>query len=236
MLKYNEMKDRPRDLLAVTGLTVEEIERLLPLFESAYRHAFPEHLTQMKKKRARRQGGGARGALPTFADKLFFILVYQKTNPLQAVQGLHFGLSQGQANEWIHRLLPILASALRDGGLSPSREGVGELGVEGGANAQIDGVERRRQRPVDATRQRTHYSGKKKTHTDKNIVVVNENTGKVAYLSPTVPGSRHDKRASEEAGIVYPINATLAKDTGFQGYEPAKVITHQPQKKRAARN
>ena len=94
----------------------------------------------------------------------------------------------------------------------------------------IDGTERRRQRPQDPIQPREHYSGKKKTHTDKNILLVNETTGKVIYLSPTVAGKTHDKKAADEAAIAYPRNATLDKDTGFQGYEPVGVHTQQPKK------
>lgn len=54
--------------------------------------------------------------------------------------------------------------------------------------------------------------------------MVNETTSKVAYLGPTEPGSKHDKIAADEAAIVYPANAILDKDTGFQCYEPAQVL------------
>jgi hypothetical protein len=40
----------------------------------------------------------------------------------------------------------------------------------------------------------------------------------------------HDQRAADEAAIAYPLHATLAKDTGFQGYEPEGVLTQQPKK------
>jgi len=107
---------------------------------------------------------------------------------------------------------------------------------EGTPDLAIDGTERRRQRPKDAAKQREHYSGKKKAHTDKNILLVNESTGKVLYLSPTVAGKTHDKKAADEAGIVYPSNATLDKDTGFQGYEPEGVLARQPKKSLGARS
>ncbi len=71
----------------------------------------------------------------------------------------------------------------------------------------------------------------KKTHTDKNIVVVNIHSQKVAYLSETEPGKKHDKKLADEAQIAYPVNATVGKDTGFQGYEPPGVIVWQPKKK-----
>jgi hypothetical protein len=38
----------------------------------------------------------------------------------------------------------------------------------------IDGTERRRQRPKKPDKQADHYSGKKKVHSDKNIVVVQQ--------------------------------------------------------------
>ena len=50
------------------------------------------------------------------------------------------------------------------------------------------------------------------------------------YLRPTVAGKKHDKKAADEGEIAYPTNATLDKDTGFQGYEPAGVLTRQPKK------
>lgn len=80
-----------------------------------------------------------------------------------------------------------------------------------------------------------HYSGKKKTHTDKNLLPVNEHTGKVVYLGPAIAGKTHDKKAADAAQITYPVNAALDKDTGFQGYEPAGVLTQQPKKSPKAR-
>ena len=107
--------------------------------------------------------------------------------------------------------------------------------LEGAPATALDGTERRRQRPTDAQRQKEHYSGKKKTHTDKNILLVNELTRKVIYLGPTIAGKTHDKKAADEAQIAYPTNATLDKDTGFQGYEPPGMLTPQPKKNREAR-
>ena len=115
-----------------------------------------------------------------------------------------------------------------------SRVAVHPLTLEGAPALALDGTERRRQRPTDAARQQDHYSGKKKADTDKNIVLINEHTGKVAYLGPTVPDKTHDKKAADEAAMVCPANATLDKGTGFPGCEPAGVLTAQPKKTRVA--
>ena len=80
----------------------------------------------------------------------------------------------------------------------------------------IDGTERRRQRPHDATRQRDPYSGKKKTHTDRNSLLGKETTATVIDLGPPVAGKTPDKKAADEAMIASPVNTTLDQDTGFK--------------------
>lgn len=240
MLSYQKLKTNPIRLLAVTSLTAEEFEHLLPAFQAAYEKKYPTETTLAGKPRQRGAGGGAKGRLDQFQERLLFMLVYQKTNPIQQVQGLQFGLSQSQANYWIHHLLPVLQQALADLGHQPERDSsqvaTHQLATESAPDLVIDGTERRRQRPKEAQTQKEHYSGKKKAPTDKNLLLVNEQTTKVAYLSPTVAGKKHDKKLADEAQISYPTNARLAKDTGFQGYEPAGVITTQPKKSRRAKS
>ena len=239
MLTYTTLQDRPREFLAATGLTHEEFARVLSAFAVAYAILYPPDKTWEGKVRQRQGGGGAKGVLPQMADKLLFILVFQKTNPLQTMHGLQFQLSQPQTNYWIHHLLPVLQRACAALGMAPERDAsrvaTSPLALEGAPDMAIDGTERRRQRPTNAAQQQEHYSGKKKTHTDKNLLLVNEHTDKVIYLGPTVAGKKHDKKAADEEEIAYPTNATLDKDTGFQGYEPAGVLTRQPKKNRKAR-
>jgi hypothetical protein len=100
----------------------------------------------------------------------------------------------------------------------------------------IDGTERRRQRPKNPEKQVRHYSGKKKAHSDKNIVIVNAQSKRVGYLSGTYAGKTHDKRVAEGEGIRYPRQSTLLQDSGFQGYEPRVRRTCQPKKSRVARS
>lgn len=240
MLKYVELKEKPKEFLAATGLTEAEFQCLLTNFEVCYQELPGPKSKSVKKKRKRKAGGGRHAKLSSSSDKLFFILVFHKTAPLQTMHGLAFGLSQPQTNHWIHRLLPVLQQALSKMGMNPEREGrkVGEslAAVEGGANLSIDGTERRLPRPVNTDQQKQKYSGKKKTHTDKNILLVNENTKKVVYLSATTEGKKHDKKLAEESKISYPRNAALTKDTAFQSYEPKGVLTAQPKKKWEAVN
>lgn len=173
--------------------------------------------------------------MPTVADTLLFILVYHKTHPLQTMHALPCGLRQSRANHWMHPLLPVLPQAWAEMGLAPERDAnrvaTSPLALEGAPALALDGTERRRQRPVEATLHREHSSGKKKTPTDKNLLLVNEITTQVVSLSPTIAGRTHDKKAADQAEMPYPLHASLDKDTGFQGYEPEGVLSHQPKKK-----
>ena len=240
MLSYNTLKDRRRDFLAVTSLTLEEFQQLLPAFQEAYEQRYPPELTRTGKPRQRRAGGGAKGVLQCFEDKLVFILADEKTNPLQTLHALPFDLSQPQAHYWLHQLRPVLQHALAALGHTPERDAsrlaTSPLALEGAPAAAIDGTERRRQRPTDAQRQKEHDSGKKKAPTDKHILLVNEMTRQVIYLGPTVAGKTHDKKAVAAAPVTYPTNATLDKDTGFQGYEPPGTLPMQPKKTPRAGN
>ena len=168
MLTYSTLQDRPREFLAATGLTHDEFARVLPAFAAAYAVLYPPDKTWAGKVRQRQSGGGAKGALPQMEDKLLFMLVYQKTNPLQTMHGLQFELSQPQTNYWIHRLLPVLQRALATLGVAPERDAsrvaTSPLALEGAPALAIDGTERRRQRPTDAAQQKALYSGKKNAY------------------------------------------------------------------------
>ena len=233
MLSYADLKDKPSQFLAVTSVTHEEFEHVLPKFAEAYDELYPGTLNWKGKPRQRVSGGGMKSMLRQMEDKLLFILMYHKVYAIQAAHGLQFGLSQPQANYWIHRLLPVLQTALAKLDLTPERDGsqfAQSVSPEAPADLQIDGTDRPRQRPKDAQTQRAVYSGKHKTHTNKNVLLVNEHTHRVEFLSATQPGSMHDKKVADTAGITYPSEATLTKDTGFQGYEPESVPTYQPKK------
>jgi hypothetical protein len=237
MLDYQRLKHDERKFVALTGITPAEFDRLLPAFTRAYA-CFPSHQTQAGRPRQRQPGGGRKAVLLRPADKLLFILVYQKAYPLQELLGSLFDLSQSRVQRWVYRLLPILVRALDRLGVLPERD-PGQFSRHEQRQGEppdliIDGTERRRQRPKNPEKQRLHYSGKKKAHSDKNVVIVNAHSKRVGYLSGTYAGKTHDKKVAEGEAIRYPRQSILLKDTGFQGYEPRVRATRQPKKSRGA--
>jgi len=142
------------------------------------------------------------------ADKLLFILTYVKQNPIQEVQGQLFGMSQSNANKWIHLLHPVLNRALADQELLPARTADDLATMLAMPPTKLllprpffhDGTERPIQRPKDPEDQQEYYSGKKKCHTIKNLLVITE-TCHICFLSATYEGRTHDKCIADLAAI-----------------------------------
>jgi hypothetical protein len=149
-------------------------------------------------------------------------------------------MSQSGANQWVHRLLPVLRKALAALGVMPERDGrkfaQAERGKDDPRDSIIEGTERRRQRPKKPEKQALYSSGKQKTPSDKNVVIGNTQSKRVGYLSPTHPGKIPDKKLAEQEQITYSRQALLHKDTGFQGDEPRVKQTYQPKKSPAGKN
>jgi hypothetical protein len=248
-LRYENLKDKPKAFRAFTGLDAEEFQILLKAFTIVWERYVQQHRLPADV-RERDYGGGRKARLATCEEKLLFILVYLKTYPLQEVLAFHFDMSQGQACQWIHILSEVLQNALAELEQLPERDperlatcmdesqqhsqhetGPEPLTEAGTDSFGIDGTERRRQRPKDQKEQKRFYSGKQKTHTVKNNVIVTMGKRRVEYLGGTWEGKKHDKKICDEEGHEFPEGSTLYKDTGYQGYEPAAVNTRQPKKK-----
>lgn len=239
MISYQQLKTKAVLFKSFTGITLTAFAELLPAFRQAYQDELERRDQQRPAPRQRQRGGGIKGALPTVEDKLVFILCYFRLYPVQVLQGYMFGMGQPQANEWIHRLTPVLKQALGYEKQLPARQSRDieqVLAACPGLEFIIDGAERPIRRPKDPNRQRQNYSGKKKRHTVKNNVVTDKRTRKIKGLSRTVEGKQHDKKLADEQHLDFPPDSKLWKDTGFQGYEPANTQTFQPQKKPKGRD
>ncbi len=240
MLTYAKLRKEPRRFLALTGLTHREFKTLLPAFVHVYQVRYPAEHTQAGKTRERKPGGGRQTTLSSPEARLLFVLVYQKTYALQIVQGELFGVGQPQANYWIHHLLPVLQAALDDLGFTPEREGSQlakhERKKKDRRDLIIDGTDRRRLRPKKPEKQALHYTGRKKAHTDKNVIIATRSTKRIAFLSTTEAGTLSDKKLAEQAHISYPRGTRLRQDLGFQGYKPRVERIYQPKKSRASAN
>ena len=231
MTSYSKLSKQPRRFLALTGYTVEEFQALLPYFRTEFERYVQMYTLDSKRRTKRKYSTYKNSPLPTIEDKLLFILVYLKQMATQELHGTLFGMSQPKANKWIHLLHPLLNRALAAAGELPVRDAVQlNLSEEEHALFFHDGTERPINRPKDKEDQKTYYSGKKKQHTVKNNIIIDE-TCKILFLTSTCEGKKHDKQIADEAGYTFPEGSTVYQDTGFQGFRQEGVLIVQPKKK-----
>ena len=128
----------------------------------------------------------------------------------------------GRSCEAIHLLLPLLEATLGHKCVLPQRRisSVAEFRQRfpDVKDVMIDGVERPIQRPQSAKRQTRHYSGKRKSHQRKSVVM-SDAQRRVLVLTPSKPGRRHDKNLVDRNHLVkgIPGEVGVVVDTGFQG-------------------
>lgn len=215
---------------ALTGLSQREFLVLVPMFV----HAWQVFLAT-KPNRKRKPGAGIKGVLPTPEEKLFFALVYLKAYPTFDVMGFMWGTDRTRAHKWSQKLLPILRGSLGMTGDLPRRKirSVEEFlqRFPEAKDVFLDGTERRTNRPANPRSERKRYSGKKKAHTRKNLVVADDHR-RILVLTPAKSGRRHDKRLADKSGIAYilPPEVTAWTDTGFQGFQKIHPNTAMPRK------
>jgi DDE superfamily endonuclease len=85
-------------------------------------------------------------------------------------------------------------------------------------------------RPQDPTEQADGYSGKKKDHTVKNVLLVNVLLT-ILFLSDTYGGRTHDKRIADATPYPLPPGSQLLQDLGFLGFTLPEVEILMPTRK-----
>jgi hypothetical protein len=232
MLNLERILNQDRLIRAMTGLNLRAFETLLPSFADAYHQS----LLNGNQERKRAPGGGRKPVLQKMEAKLFYILFYCKCYPTFDLASVLFNFDRSPAHEWVHRLLPILETALGQKMVLPERKLDSiEQFLDRFPDVQeviFDGTERPVQRPKDAEQQKEHYSGKKKRHTRKHITGSTRKK-RVILLTKARAGKIHDKRQLDEEDLVghIPDEVRIEGDLGFQGLQREFVNIHLPHKK-----
>lgn len=226
-----------RLMLALTGLTPQEFADLLPIVTEAEDRMKANRYLR-NPKRQRKPGGGSKGFLKTPAEKLFFILFYYRCYPTYDVLSFFYGCNRSNAFRRQEALTPILERTLARKLVLPKRQmrNVKEF-FEAFPEAKevfIDGTERPIQRPQESQRQRKTYSGKKKRHTRKNLIISTRQKH-IGFLSKTIPGKEHDFTILKaQAPPEYmPPKVKKHLDLGFKGFDtqyPGHAVS-MPQRK-----
>jgi len=218
-------------LRALTGLKLKTFKMLAVNFELNLKASF-------KEERNVRFELGREFVLRSSEEKLFFVLLYMKCYPIFEVAGWIFDVHKSSCCRWVKWFLPALERTLGEEQVLPKRKITDAkefLSLFPEVRAVfVDGTERPIQRPKDSQRQKENYSGKKKRHTRKGIVV-NDEKKRVLILTETVEGKKNDFKIYQEEriGDGFPDDIDCYVDLGFQGIEKVspKLTLHIPKRK-----
>ncbi len=193
--------------------------------------------------RRRAIGGGRRFQL-SMADQVLLTIIWLRQYPTFPVLGYLFGLDDRPAARTVARLLPLLEAAGRDSMRLPDpgphhrRDLPQLLKNTPGLMVLVDTFEQRVQRPAGQEEQQRWYSGKKKGHTIKSQIAVEEETGRIVDVGDSVPGPTADITVFKDSGLRdrLPPGTGLMGDSAYQsldrlhpeGYSPRKKPRGQP--------
>lgn len=215
-----------RLMRAVIGMGKKEFYKLLTKFAPLAGRI------KYKRNRKRKAGAGRKHTLETAEQKLFYMLFYMKCYPTFDVAAFFFGVDKSQAKRWVDQLRMVLEKALGKAMVLPVRKihSVKEFLERFPAVKEllIDGTERPVHRPKNKQKQKERYSGKKKRHSQKNIVAASRKK-EILMLGPTHGGKEHDYPILKKSKLPehIPENIKTYVDLGFKGIQkdyPLRII------------
>jgi hypothetical protein len=205
ILRHARLSKHPRVFKAMTGLSPAEFdtlaEDLVPLLVAAVA------ARRERPRRDRAPGAGHPFELD-HRDQLLLTVVWLRHYPINEVLGYLFSASESTASRVIRRVLPVLEAAGRDTMRRPDpgrlrRKKLADLLADTPELAGIvDTFEQPIERPKDRAGADTFSSGKKKRHTLKVQVVVDEETGHFIDVSESFPGPTGDMNVLKSSGVM----------------------------------
>lgn len=206
------LKKDPFTFRRLTGITPEKFDEVFQRLKPRYDTWNEKRLT--RKNRKRPIGPGRRFTLP-LEDRFLMLLLYYRTYVTHVFLGFLFHIDDSNVGRNINPLQPLLA------GIFTIPEQRIDLSEEEILTLFFDGTEQQTQRPEH--KQRTFYSGKKKRHTVKHMVVVARKRGKgkerlrIVAISKSFGGKAHDKKIYQAMRATAPPRVRRKGDLGFQG-------------------
>lgn len=205
LLSSFHLRSHPRVFKHMTGLTVADFDVLIHDLLPAFTETHHRSLARPDRKRA--IGGGTQFTLAP-REQVLLTIIWLRLYPMHEVLGFLFGVTHCTVSRIIARVLPLLEAAGRDTMRLPDpgkkhRPTLDKLLSDTPDLAiVIDTFEQAVQRPQERSEADTYYSGKKKQHTLKTQIAVDETSGRIVDLQPPVRGPTNDLKLLKESGLL----------------------------------
>lgn len=236
IMRYGYLTHYPTVFLKMTGLRVPEFDQLVRDLLPAFTAAETQRLARPNRQR---EAGGGRTPDLDGRDQLLLTVAWLRVYPTHEVLGYLFGVSDSTVSRIIARVLPLLEQAGRDTMRLPDpgrkrRRSLDQLLKDTPELAVvIDSFEQKVQRPKAVEERDGWYSHKKRTHTTKSQVAVDEETGRIVDVSDSVTGRTHDLTLLKQSGLLGRLPAGIGGlgDLGYQGIRDLHTNSACPRKK-----
>ncbi len=224
IVRYVQLSRYPGVFRSLTGLGVAEFNALVGDLVPSYAASERARLPRPTRKRA--IGAGHPFALAP-RDQLLLTVIWLRQYPIHEVLGDLFGVSDTAVTRTLARWLPLLAAAgrdtmrLPDPGRKHRRHLAAVLADTPDLAVIIDTFEQRVQRPRDRDAADALYSGKKKQHTLKSQLAIDEITGAVVDVADSAPGPTADITLVAQSGLLarLPPGVGALGDLGYPGLD-----------------
>ena len=222
MIDYQHLSQKPKIFKNLTGVSLEEFHKLYRQTYPVWQQQERERLSRPNRQRA--IGGGRKYELK-FRQQLLMTLVWLRLYLNTEALGYFFDVNKSTVSRNTRRVLAALRVVGEEtlGWPEPPKRGQGKnvaqaLAAYPDLFAIVDATEQAVRRSSDDETQRQHYSGKKKRHTRKTQLMVNEH-GQIRHLSTSTPGRIHDLKhfRLSGAGEQIPKQTTVGGDAGYDG-------------------
>jgi hypothetical protein len=203
--RYDYLHRYPTVFLKMTGLRLGEFDQLLtdmlPCIAEAER-------TRLQRADRRRAPGAGRHHDLTRTNQLLLSVIWLRLYPTNEVLAYLFGISDSTVSRIIARILPLLEASGKDTMRMPDpgrkrRKSLDALLKETPELVVIvDTFEQRVQRPRKRAEADRYYSGKKRQHTLKSQVAVEEQSGLLCDVADSQEGPTADMRVLRQSQLL----------------------------------
>ena len=222
LLSYDRLSKKPLLFKSFTGLTVQEFDNI---FDKKLTKRYEKYEIQRlsKRKDREREIGAGRHFKLNKRDRILMLLVYYRLYITYTLAGFLFDLDQSNICRDIQKIeglirecLPIPQKIYPITKRLQTKEAVEKYFP--GFLAFTDCTEQQIPRPVDNKRRNAYYSGKKKRHTVKNQITVN-NRGYILHKIRHKKGRKHDYDIYKKNYTVTPKQVVTVVNLGYLGIE-----------------
>jgi len=220
LLNYKRLAGKPLIFKSFSSLKVHEFDALYAKIEEAYPAFMQKRL--YREDRKRRMGAG-HPFKHRLNDRLLMLLMYYRLYVTSTLLSFLFDLGQTNVLKNIRMLEPLVSEVLP----LPKKlhrkvrrlRTIDEVeAVFPGFKAFLDATEQEIPRPKSKRKRKTHYSGKKKRHTVKTQITVNEN-GLIVHKTKHARGSKHDYAVFKWCHPSLPDDVRVGFDRGYVGVQ-----------------